>query len=250
LVFLLLYILQPLGFSEYKGNKFLLSVGFAIVTYVSSTLCSLVIPRIINPRNSFKLSLLSAVLYGVIMGILNSVYAVIVMHLHVSSELLINISYIAFVYFILVGSILYLVSSNFQLRQKVKELTPNIPSIQESEKDIQITIHDQNIRTNDLVLSLHDFLYAEVNHNYVTIHYLCNQEVKTKDIRTTLANVLKGIVSSDVIQCHRSYIVNIRNIISATGNMNGYKLKINSDFHKIPVSRSYVDVFLSKFHPE
>lgn len=251
LVFLILYILQPLGFSEYSGNKLLISLGFAVVTFLSMTLCSIFFPSHIpnTEERTFKQMFLPAIIYGVVIGLANFIFAVFAMHIQINRHEIINVCYIALVYFVVVGGIVYLITTNISLHRKVEELKPNI-STPEDDADVMMTIHDQNIRTNDLVLSRNDFLFAEVNHNNVTVHYLIGNQMQTKDIRTTLTNVLNGIDSPYIMQCHRSYIVNIANVLSATGNLNGYKLKIRGDYHHVPVSRSFANAFLSKFHPE
>jgi two-component system LytT family response regulator len=251
LVFLILYILQPLGFSGYSGNKLLISFGFAVVTFISLTLCSIFLPTRTHKteERTFKQLFIPAIIYGFAIGLANFIFAVFAMPIQINLHEIINVCYIALVYFIVVGGIVYLISTNIYLHRKVEELKPNI-STHDDDTDNIITIHDQNVRTNDLVLSSNDFLYAEVNHNNVTVHYLSENQMMTKDIRTTLKNVLNGINSPYIFQCHRSYIVNITNVLSATGNMNGYKLKIRDDYHKVTVSRSFANVFLSKFHPE
>ncbi len=46
-----------------------------------------------------------------------------------------------------------------------------------------------------------------------------------------------------IYRCHRSFLVNLSNIKTVTGNSNGFKIYFKSYNKHVPVSRSYTNEF-------
>ena len=107
--------------------------------------------------------------------------------------------------------------------------------------DICVTIHDTNVRGNDLQLPINDLLYIEAQKNNVAVSYMKEGKIITTELHTTLAAVLDDLKDyENIFQCHRSFVVNLNNISSAQGNSNGYQLKLGKCPTTVPVSRTYV----------
>ena len=129
-----------------------------------------------------------------------------------------------------------------RLRTRLAELLPKDTDAQAGET---VTFHDTSVRGNDLTLPLSDFLYAEAQKNCVDIYFLREGHVEHQQLRTTLTSVLADANEKSIFQCHRSFIVNLNNILSAHGNSNGYQLTVGDEHHTVPVSRSYVKTLRS-----
>ena len=111
----------------------------------------------------------------------------------------------------------------------------------EEQADITVTIHDTNVRGNDLQLSINDLLYIEAQKNNVAVNYVKDGKAVSTELHTTLAAVLDDLQAyANIFQCHRSFVVNLNNITSAQGNSNGYQLKLGQCPTIVPVSRTYV----------
>lgn len=97
------------------------------------------------------------------------------------------------------------------------------------------------VKSDDFNLELSNLLFVKSDKNYVQF-YLKDGSVLLK--RMSLSSVLQQL--SDVnfmIQTHRSYIVNLTEIISVKGNAQGYQLTLQHSDYLVPVSRSMIDLF-------
>ena len=107
--------------------------------------------------------------------------------------------------------------------------------------DITVTIHEPNVRGNDLQLSINDLLYIEAQKNNVAVSHMKDGKIVSTELHTTLAAVLDDLQAyENIFQCHRSFVVNLNNITSAQGNSNGYQLRLGKCQTIVPVSRTYV----------
>jgi hypothetical protein len=89
-----------------------------------------------------------------------------------------------------------------------------------------------------------DFLYAQSMQNYVTLFYKMNDgDIQKSIIRSTLTALISQISSGQILQSHRSYIVNKGKIEKVTGNAQGLKLYLKDTEFVVPVSRKYISFF-------
>jgi len=240
IVILILYLLQPFGFSMYKGSKFLVSLLFGAVTFA----CCFGFGTLVRPL--FKgvspwrvwheaLTVLAMVL---MIGICNYLVCLFVFHLPIKIGLILS-----FLYWTLVISMFITVFSvglNYYryLRNQLETL---LDKTTEQQTDIVVTLHDTNVRGNDLQLPINDLLYVEAQKNNVSVCYLKEGTVSNLELHTTLTAVLDDLKAyENIFQCHRSFVVNLNNITSAQGNSNGYQLKLGKCPAMVPVSRTYV----------
>ena len=89
-----------------------------------------------------------------------------------------------------------------------------------------------------LKINLKDLLYIEAQENYSKIVWIDDDGVNEKLLRVTLKNIEDQIVDSNIVRCHRSFIINLKVNYSILGNSNGYRLKSNLLKNTIPISRS------------
>lgn len=85
-----------------------------------------------------------------------------------------------------------------------------------------------------------DLLYIESADNYSNVVYLKNGSPSRQLIRSSLKRLETQIALPYIIRCHRSYMVNIRQIEDVSGNAQGYKLSFKTPgIDPVPVSRNY-----------
>ncbi len=103
----------------------------------------------------------------------------------------------------------------------------------QSDKTIEISDGSQmhHIKVNNI-------LYIEADHVYSRIHLNSGEQIF---VRKSIGQMLKIINHSDIVQCHRSYIVNIRYIRSHNAKI----VTLENDF-LVPVSRDKRKNLLSK----
>lgn len=104
------------------------------------------------------------------------------------------------------------------------------------QRDGKITLSTDTSETFAFLLS--SLIYAAAVDNYSEIYWLNNAKTEMKLLRATLKKVEMQINNQFIIRCHRSYLINVREIESISGNTNGYKLKMKHTDIEIPVSRA------------
>jgi hypothetical protein len=127
-----------------------------------------------------------------------------------------------------------LIDSELLPLEDVKLETEEIPAIEtlvliaENEKD-------------KLVLNPNNLFYIESADNYSTVIFLNDDhKVSKKLLRGSLKRIESQIKFPFIVRCHRSYIVNLKQINHIKGNARGYRIEFKSELNDtIPVSRSY-----------
>jgi DNA-binding LytR/AlgR family response regulator len=121
-----------------------------------------------------------------------------------------------------------------QANKKLNE----IDSIREKaiQPDNTITLSTDTSET--FVMKLTELVYVAAVDNYSEVYCFRNNAMLKKLLRVTLKNIEVQLKNQFIIRCHRSYLINIREIESISGNTNGYKLKMKNTDVTIPVSRS------------
>lgn len=95
-----------------------------------------------------------------------------------------------------------------------------------------------------LSLRYEDVLYLKSADNYVYIYYKNNKkEIVNHLLRNTLKNIEENITNSNLIRCHRFYMVNSRNVKLLRKSKDGLLLELDTkEPCKIPVSKTYLSV--------
>ena len=89
-----------------------------------------------------------------------------------------------------------------------------------------------------------DLLFLESTDNYVSVHYILENKVQRKLLRNTLKKLEETLDDDSIIRCHRSFMVNMKNIefVQKEGKKINVKMKmLDTD---IPVSPKYSPLFL------
>lgn len=76
--------------------------------------------------------------------------------------------------------------------------------------------------------------------NYVKVYHWEEGKLRNQLVRTRLSELEKAFSDhTNLLRCHRSYIVNLDHITAIRGNSSGYKLSLREHEETIPVSRSF-----------
>jgi len=91
---------------------------------------------------------------------------------------------------------------------------------------------------------LDHILFLAAEENYVAVHYWKEKQQRML-IRSTLTRLQEQVnrFHPVLFRCHRRYIVNIKKIISVSGNAQGFRLFLENVKEVIPVSRRYIKEF-------
>lgn len=241
IVFLILYLLQPFGFSWFPGNKLLTSLAFGSVT----TGCQIVYTHLVlgpmvhhlQPWRIWHqaLAILGLILFIAIGNFL--LFSCIFPH-----SITFGAFFLFFYWTLIIGLIITAISITVSYNRHLKgRLETLLEKTTEKQTDILITIRDTTVRGDDLQLRINDLLYIEAQKNNVKVCHIKDGKATSTDVHTTLSAVLDDLKSYDnIFQCHRSFVVNLNNITSAQGNSNGYQLQLGGCPTTVPVSRTYV----------
>ena len=240
-IWAILYLLQPFGFSLYTGNKCLVAAIFGLITSVCYAFYYWAVLRWlllhVKPWRIWHngCAVLGLILFIALCNFLMFSYIF---------EIPITLSiFLAFLYWtLIIGVFITIVSIGIEynrfLREKMEALLSNTT---EEQKDICITIHDTNVRGNDLTIPINDLLYIEAQKNNISVCHIKDEKPVCVEVHTTLSTVIDELKDyENIFQCHRSFVVNVNNITSARGNSNGYQLRLGKCPSSIPVSRQYV----------
>lgn len=241
IIWAILYFLQPFGFSMYQGNKCLVAAIFGLVTSCCYALYGwMVLLRITQYVKPWRVWHQGCVLLGLILfiTICNLLMFSYIFKYPISLEFFLMFLQWTVIIGIIISSLAIGIEYNRSLRERMETLLCNTT---EEQKDIYITIHDNNVRGNDLTIPINSLLYIEAQKNNVSVCYTIDEKLTNTEIHTTLSAVIEELKDyENIFQCHRSFVVNVNNITSSKGNSNGYQLILGKSPNIIPVSRSYV----------
>ena len=91
-------------------------------------------------------------------------------------------------------------------------------------------------------------LYLESTENYVSICYLNKGKVSKYLLRDTMKKMEENFAGTEIIRCHRSYMVNFEKVKVIRKDKEGLVLELdNPSVIDIPVSKTYVDNVMQTF---
>ena len=112
----------------------------------------------------------------------------------------------------------------------------------------KFTLFDNN-GVLKLSVSSSNLYYVEADDNYIKVWYLDNKgTLQTYMLRCRLKTVEESFAGSDLIRCHRKFIVNMQRVkvlqkVGAT-----YEITLdNEEIAPIPVTKTYIEAVLKRF---
>ena len=116
-------------------------------------------------------------------------------------------------------------------------------------RDDRITLFDNNGALKFSASS--DSLYfIESDDNYIKVWYMDSAgEMKQYMLRCRLKTVEDSFADSELVRCHRKYIVNIRKVATLKSEKDGYRIDFDIDsVDPIPISKTYEQAVLARFN--
>lgn len=99
-----------------------------------------------------------------------------------------------------------------------------------------------------LSLKIDNLIFIEAADNYVNIHYYNKEKISKFMLRNSLKKLEETFVNSEILRCHRSYMVNFEKVKIIRKDKDGLKLELDlPSTLDIPVSKSYVDSVMQTF---
>jgi DNA-binding LytR/AlgR family response regulator len=93
-----------------------------------------------------------------------------------------------------------------------------------------------------------NLFYLESAENYVSICYINKDKVSKYLLRDTLKKIEETFAGTDIVRCHRSYMVNFEKVKVIRREKDGLKLGFDNPMvMDIPVSRTYVNSVMETF---
>jgi len=112
-------------------------------------------------------------------------------------------------------------------------------------KDLKEVTHQisTDLKSETFSFKENDFNYAVAVGNYIDMCSLDENTLKKVTYRITLSSFeIQVKESSNLIRCHRSYLVNLNKVKNISGNAQGLKLELINQSEIIPVSRKYIPI--------
>lgn len=113
----------------------------------------------------------------------------------------------------------------------------------------RITISDNN-GVIKFSITQSNLYFIESDDNYIQVWYTDNSgDVKQYMVRCRLKTVESSFSDSDLVRCHRKYIVNINKVRVLSGHKDGYFLEMDlPSTDPIPISKTYEQAVLARFN--
>jgi hypothetical protein len=125
-------------------------------------------------------------------------------------------------------------------RAEIEELKKHIKK--PAEKRL-ISFNDENGKIKFSVLAK-DLVFLESTDNYVSVHYILEGKMQRKLLRNTLKNMEEMLHKNATIRCHRSFMVNTKNVEFVQKDGKKLNIKVKQFEKFIPVSQKYSSLFL------
>ena len=123
--------------------------------------------------------------------------------------------------------------------RELKELRKQIAEDETMLQKAYIHIADEK---GDVRLSIRreHLVIVESADNYVCVYYLNNQSVKKMMIRNTLHRVAEQLEGTNIVRCHRSYVVNFSLVVALRREKEGVFVEFGIEgVPNVPISRTY-----------
>ncbi len=243
-IFLFLLFFQPLNLQNPDfNNKLLILAAFGGITFILLGLMRIIIPSIF--RGSFsaeKWTINKEILWAFLFVIFNSVafvfFARFVGKIPITFHIVTNIVILT----LIAIAILTVVNEFHFLKKQVKDLRDGVVDLKDEnivEENLEIEFKSEN-KSEYFSLLLNQIILIKSANNYIEVIYLKENNISKRIIRNTLKKT--EILFSKyptMIRCHRSCIVNKKQIKKITKGNDGLKLTLFDYPKEIYVSRQY-----------
>lgn len=256
---LFLIVFQPFNtniwVTEYKIFKL---AGFGVIAFLVPTIITLAQQYIyglekLEPRWTVKYELCLMVSNLAIITLINLFYGNILdtVSFSLSGYFGFFLVVMSLGVFPIMGNLLFKYNRYQQINKaEAATLSQNLQSYQlptESSKSEQVTLVAEN-KKDAISLNINDLLYIESADNYSNVVFLKDGKIQKELLRGALKRFEQQLDLPLVQRCHRSYIVNLQQVIDIKGNAQGYRMTLSHGDVLIPVARNYGAIILEKLN--
>ena len=262
IVVLILALLQPFKLNEVLHHKYLIILGYGILSFLASLFYFFLakyIFRINMESHTLAKFLVSNLFYIVLMGALVSSYASFVYTGSIRwgwftgegtfslSAFKGNCIYVAIITFFVDIFLIFYENNKLLSRSLKEEIALNkVIANRDKEKkrdEHSATLHEITLTGStkaSVKMYVEDLMYVESEGNYVHLVFTQGEQTIKRTLRCTLKQMETALNEyTQIIKCHRAFLVNAERIIHVTGNTQGYRLTLLGTDNEIPVSRAY-----------
>lgn len=237
-LFLFILFFQPFELDNTDVNNYILTIaGFSGITFLLIGVLQIILPWSFPKRlNKKNWDLKREIIVQLLLWVLNSVawafYIVYVAGVKLSMYLEVKIVLLS----LAPPMIILYIKEVRSLRMQVDGL-----KVQQREKRQEhIELVSEN-RSEKLSLESGELILVKSAENYVEIQYLAGGTGTKKLLRATFKNIEDQLKPfSQMIRCHRTYIINMDHIIKMHREYGRIYLKMNGIEEDVPVSRQYL----------
>jgi len=242
--YLFLYTFQPYGIHKVVKVNPLLITGYGILVSFSLFISYFILPKIFSfyfsPRSwTVQKEAIFLMVSFLIISTLNYFYHNIFVAKHMPEFSYLRFVSVVFSIGIFPVLLIIFMVERYLFKKHNSNTNSIIEEISKNKKEF-VAIPSDNLKEASFTVDIDDIFYAQSNNNYTTIIYLNDQVIKQKLIRVTLKTV-SGILEQypQFIRCHRSFLVNKKQISKVMGNARTLEVELNKIKKSIPVSRSF-----------
>ena len=145
------------------------------------------------------------------------------------------------------------ITYNIQLSKNLKETAEiNLrlaqPLIASSQLDDEVCLFSESDK-EFVRFRITDLFYIRSEGNYIQVYYTQNDKLQNYLLRSSLKKVESTLEKySDIIKCHRCYLINANKVSHILGNSVGYRIQMEFSNSGIPVSRNYAKIVKEYIH--
>jgi len=257
-VFGFLTFFQPFGLGGNLLNLIKVTVVYGMITFIAIILLHFLLrkffPAFFNERNwTFGKELLITLILFSVIGSINLLFTNYRFGLNLT---LVNffwfqlntfaVGFFPVVFFMLINYTRLLKENTINAQQlSVSFMAKRNPLVDSGDNTLIIK---SELKSDDLLLSADNFLFAESADNYLLISFLENGIVKKKLVRTTLSKLeIDFSAVESMLRCHRAFFINLNHVESFKGNAQGLQVKLKWIATEVPVSRKMVPAIKKHF---
>lgn len=128
-----------------------------------------------------------------------------------------------------------LIHDRYFLEKRMSDIIITYLNVVDDEDILILFKSEEKGREKDFRVLLNRVLYVQSCGNYIEVHYKGDSKVEHKLIRTKLINLEKKPLHPDLVRCHKSYMVNRRNIESIKSSI----IRLKNNTVVLPLSDTY-----------
>ena len=269
-VIVIMTFLQPFGINYIKDYKWLVIIGYGVLTFIGCglsdfiTTCIFRLPHDVEYdgytfwcKRHIVFSLLTILTLGTLICGFNALIfkgSVYQGWLNQDGTFTLRFWGISCLYVTAISVFINIYfayrSKNVTLAQHLQEVMAlnqilaerySATALAETGKDAGQQIIIRGTTKESVELHPGNLLYIESDGNYANVIQL----IAGKTVRNTVRCTMKQIEESfadcpQIARCHRAFLVNVVQIRHLTGNSKGFQLTLNGTDQKVPVSKTYV----------